>query len=339
MIAKFYSDYSHEDAKQILSALGFPNILTLKKRGLKEKEKYVVNLYENICEKDENSLFLPMPLKEESLDYLFISNDRKKIVDWIEDEDERISMSWRYFQNENNHALFKQLHITEGSQGQSLAQKVTANNWMVKEKEEMLDLAVQIENNNGEDAMIRVINNLKKGLESSSELTNCINTVKNKYPLPTGKFITMIITSFMINIIMGFTFYGSDVGSDVHFGKHMEDFYHLSIQDNGTENFECKDNFYVEVTEINESCKDDSGVLASEGLFCQENLEEALEIMDDCFFKEYRRFSDPEDWRSMAIISLSHCITPFLMALLVCLIVGTKGKWYNIPLPFITKEP
>ena len=123
MIAKFYSDYSHEDAKQILSALGFPNILTLKKRGLKEKEKYVVNLYENICEKDENSLFLPMPLQEESLDYLFISNDRKKIVDWIEDDDERISMSWRYFQNENNHALFKQLHITEGSQGQSWHRK------------------------------------------------------------------------------------------------------------------------------------------------------------------------------------------------------------------------
>ena len=140
----------------------------------------------------------------------------------------------------------------------------------------MLSLLVQVEKNNGEDCMDRVIDNLKKELESSAELSECITTVKNKYPIPTGKFITLIVLSFVQNIILGFTFYGTDFGTDVDFGNTMQGYYHLSINDTGLENIECKQKFGQDVSELYQFCQ----IANPENIYpCQNNMEMALHTL------------------------------------------------------------
>ena len=94
-------------------------------------------------------------------------------------------------------------------------------------REQLLDLMVKIDrkiyhkDSEKEDSQDRVIANIKRDIPSSRNLSSCIESVETRYSWGTFQKIGNIAKSFMSNIVLGYTLYGLDVGTDLDYSLDM----------------------------------------------------------------------------------------------------------------------
>ena len=206
---------------------------------------------------------------------------------------------------------------------------------MLKEREELLDLMKKIDEimypSDKENSEFRVTEQLKLGLPSSSGLDECIKSVQQRYSWSEEKLCFMRFLSIFKNVILGWSLYFMDFGTDINFT--------LAMFNNANKNFtvelqECKQDFKPFIDSVFNFCKAD---------FNMNNCYNALRLAGKngkvCFENE-KRFNDPEEWHLAGIVAMIHCVAPIGFALFVFLVSLFHLKdniRYMIPLSFITK--
>ena len=206
---------------------------------------------------------------------------------------------------------------------------------MLKEREELLDLMKKIDEimypSDKENSEFRVTEQLKLGLPSSSGLDECIKSVQQRYSWSEEKLWFMRFLSIFKNVILGWSLYFMDFGTDINFT--------LAMFNNANKNFtvelqECKQDFKPFIDSVFNFCKAD---------FNMNNCYNALRLAGKngkvCFENE-KRFNDPEEWHLAGIVAMIHCVAPIGFALFVFLVSLFHLKdniRYMIPLSFITK--
>ena len=140
--------------------------------------------------------------------------------------------------------------------------------------------------------------------------------------------------TFFTRVILGTTFYILDVYTDLDFSLHL---FHQA-QTNFSDRIElCRPTFEVTFNATVEKCRGAN----FDSNDCLILLRNVSYLGDNCFNKE-QRFQDPEDWNIAGLVSLIHCILPFLFTVMTW-VLSTDWKNCNfttflkIPLPFVTK--
>merc|ERR1711894_461600 len=73
----------------------------------------------------------------------------------------------------------------------------------------------------GKDATYRIKRQVKKAVPSSVGLRDCLKSVSEKFPWSSSKMKFMTSLSCFIQVILGTTFYGLDVYTDIKFSGEM----------------------------------------------------------------------------------------------------------------------
>ena len=142
-------------------------------------------------------------------------------------------------------------------------------------REQLLSLMVKIDrkiyhDDSRKDAgQKRVIAKLKTKIPTSRNLSQCIESVDTRFRWGPFKKIGYILKSFMCNIVLGYTFYGLDVGTDV---KYSLDMFSINATDICHENFQKISSKTSSDTVLgSKSCLEDS-VYFQQGLIAIDNL-------------------------------------------------------------------
>ena len=101
---------------------------------------------------------------------------------------------------------------------------------MIHLREKFIEMLKRIdkEENKGGRGEERLIQSIKEALESSPQLTSWIESVKRKYPITKFKVYVLIVSSFFLNIILGWGFPASDFATDWNFVDGMKSHYQQS---------------------------------------------------------------------------------------------------------------
>ena len=168
----------------------------------------------------------------------------------------------------------------------------TLNIGMVKEREDMIRVMkivdLQSYPNQQEDADKRIKRQVKKAVPSSVGLRDCIKSVSENFPWTSSKLKFMTSLSFFIQVILGTTFYGFDVYTDIKFSIEMLE---NSKKSFGAEMTKCLYKFDGKFDQTIEDCKMQFNKQA-----CMESLAEVKRTSDECVNNE-QRFSDTTDCR------------------------------------------
>ncbi len=211
---------------------------------------------------------------------------------------------------------------------------------LVKEREQMLEMLLSDERNengrfNDEDhSKYRVTRKLKSMIPSSIGLRDCIASLNEKFKWTTRKLWSILIWTFFTRVILGTTFYVLDVYTDLDFSLYLLQ----QAQTNFSHQVDiCKPAFELKFNETVEKCRGTN----FDSNECLILLRRVNLLGDDCF-NQKQRFEDPEDWNIAGIVSLFHCILPFLVTIITW-VLTTNWKtcnlkaFFKIPLPFVTK--
>ena len=172
-------------------------------------------------------------------------------------------------------------------------------------REQLLDLMVKIdrkiyyEDSEKDGSQKRVINNIKRDIPSSRNLSNCLESVETRYKWGHLKKIAYIAKSFVRNIVLGYTMYGLDVGTDLDYSLKM-------LGTNSTEL--CHQN----IQQINNR-------ILPTGSF---SIGETRDCLEDSVYLQ------------QGLIGLAHVVLPQTVALLIGLF---SLPWVSLPLPLITR--
>ena len=219
---------------------------------------------------------------------------------------------------------------------------------MLKEREELLTLMVKIDRhrypNDLKNSEFRVRELLKVGLPPSKGLEECIESLSTRYPWGKDQMWFVRLLSVFKNIIIGWGVYFLDVGTDLNFSMDMFE----NSKRNFTEELEsCLPLLSILMGKADNICKD--SVSAPNCSSALKHVEQQRKIC----FETGKRFDDSYEWKLAGIVSVIHCVVPFLFSFLVFLIFcishkkmkdsnkNYKYRCYNIftkmPLPFISK--
>ena len=197
---------------------------------------------------------------------------------------------------------------------------------MVLQREDLLKKMVEVDDrkneNDKENGKTRIIETLKKWLESSHLLTVWIESVENKYPMPRSTKWFKIFLSFCIALAGIFSFVG-DFGSDGFFTNSMGKLYTESLQNETLPN-NCTETFQRKFDETVNSCRQISG--DSGPIKCLKDLQIASVALENCYYREANRFSDSKHWSWMHDICLSHMVIPLLFCAIVGLVLACQAK-------------
>ena len=101
----------------------------------------------------------------------------------------------------------------------------TLNNGMIKEREDMIEVMKIVElakhPDNQKEAEDRIKRQIKKVVPSSPGRRDCLKSVADKFPWSSSKFWFMTCFNLFIQVILGTTFYGLDVYTDINFSLEM----------------------------------------------------------------------------------------------------------------------
>ena len=206
---------------------------------------------------------------------------------------------------------------------------------MIKQREELLDVLDKIDRARypaqRSGSKKRLTEQLKAGLPSSEGLVSCLQSLHLRYRWTRGKIGGRQLKSIFKNILIGWTMFFLDLGTDIVFTSNM---YWNSLRDCHQEVKQCKMDFLRMVNHVPDHCNTTATFFQ-----CQELLENVSLSGLACYDDAVCRFEDPDQWRVMMFVSLAHCILPILFSLTVFLIVERESlhKVYNIPNPCITK--
>ena len=219
--------------------------------------------------------------------------------------------------------------------GKSLLEYIDSENVRLsKQREELIDLSVKIANMNNKDnrgkAMEEIINNYKSGLPSGVGLRDMIDMIKERYPWPSSKKITMILGS-LITCLVGIGLYFFDILTDIKFSLEMLD--RTVSQDSSNQSASFR-HFLRENVLTFSSCE-------SNTLDCWQEMSTSFEerqkininitIMD-------------VDFQLTGWFSVWHCIQPFVATLLLILGMNFNKSWersekawyFLVPIPAVT---
>ena len=118
----------------------------------------------------------------------------------------------------------------------------------------------------------------------------------------------MTSLSFFIQVILGTTFYGLDVYTDIKFSAEMLG---NSQKDFAAKMNKCLFRFAEKFDQAIDDCKmhynkDD----------CRAAVDEVKRASDECFENE-QRFTDNTDWKIAGAVCAAHCIFPILASLIL----------------------
>ena len=215
--------------------------------------------------------------------------------------------------------------------------EATLNHGMVKEREDMLEVMKIVDlaryPDDQEEAGNRITRQVKKAVPSSVGLRDCIKSVSDKFPWSSGKLKFMTSVSFFIQVIMGTTFYGLDLYTDIDFSRQM---YGNSMKNFAAELTQCQFKFEHYFEQAIQDCKIQFNKQA-----CTEVLAVVKKTSEECFENE-QRFTDNTDWRIAGAVCTAHCLLPFLVSFILWELIqvglpcGWKS-WYKMPVAFSTK--
>merc|ERR1711946_73868 len=96
---------------------------------------------------------------------------------------------------------------------------------MVKEREDMIEVMKKVDlagyPRNQKEAGNRIKRQVKRAVPSSVGLRDCLKSVSDKFPWSSSKMKFMTSLSCFIQVILGTTFYGLDVYTDIKFSVEM----------------------------------------------------------------------------------------------------------------------
>jgi len=197
---------------------------------------------------------------------------------------------------------------------------------MVRQREYLITMLIavdKIENYNRDDGATRIIETLKLNMESSKQLSNWIESVDSKYPLPKKIKWKRNLISFFKNIVLGFGLFMGDVGTDGLFTYSMIRLYEES-QDN-LDISPCNEELEDDYDKIENACN--RFQLQKDGVAsCLTSLNAASVAVRDCFHKEVSKFNQPNDWYIMFLISLSHMIIPLVLCAICGFVLAKKEE-------------
>ena len=204
---------------------------------------------------------------------------------------------------------------------------------LLKEREEVLDIMINDNEEFGQNAEHIVKENVKSAVPSSVGLRNCLKSVEERFPWSKEKTLIKKILSFLRLVVIGSFFYGFDVYTDIRFAQDM---FSQAKRNFTQEKEQCMKMFYEVFAEAFYGCK----VNFTETT-CMKGIRLVKTIGEECFETEHR-FSDPNDWSIAGTVSYLHCGLPILIAVLIwweLIKTGEKlmASILKLPLPFVTK--
>ena len=145
-----------------------------------------------------------------------------------------------------------------------------------RQREQLLHLLIKIiEKREGrETSEYKTIELLKSSLPSSDALTECIQSIQEKYSWGPLGVLSMVMLSFIRNIVMGIGMYLLDIGTDCQFSLHM---YHQREGSNETSN--CQAEFHQGLHELTLHCNRN----ISQNFLCGDQLNRLNQQWKQCF--------------------------------------------------------
>ena len=222
---------------------------------------------------------------------------------------------------------------------QSTLQYVLGQN-LVKEREEILEMLMSDERNesgrfNDEDlSKYRLTRKLKSMIPSSNGLRDCIKSLDEKFKWSSSKLWSILVWTFFSRVILGTSFYILDLWTDLNFSLHL---FHQAQTNFSVQIVKCRPTFESKFNETVEKCRGTN----FDSNECRILLRR-VNLLSDNYFDQDQRFEDPEDWEFAGVVSLIHCILPFLVTFLTWVLSIDWQKcnfkiFLKIPLPFVTK--
>ena len=220
-----------------------------------------------------------------------------------------------------------------------------------RQREELIDLSVKIANLNNteydydedyvdtEKAMGEVINHYKSGLPSGVGLRDMIKMIQDRYPWSSSKKKIMIFVS-LVTCLLGIGLYLFDLTTDVDFSLEM--WRKRNQTSNNTGEFDSflifpslKSNYPQCFDDMNSAFNkkydrttgfddflsnnyDDFSSLKSDHAICFEDLNSA-------FKEKSNKQHNTEDYGLTALISIWHCIQPFVVTVVVFIAINYKN--------------
>ena len=209
----------------------------------------------------------------------------------------------------------KMFHLKQRFNGKSLVEYILdQGQCMTKDRENLIEFLIKINQFYipGEDLQkreCRVIEQLKCGVSSSKELSSCIESVQEKFPMTQAKMWSLRFTSLLINIILGWGLYISDFWTDFKFSSELR-------------NDHDKDHLVVNGSQ--EACKALPDFSEDALQHCSKQFNEKW-LSSECNSSDFVLESDQRHVASAILIS--HCFLPWILAFIFWLII--LFKWRN----------
>ena len=223
-------------------------------------------------------------------------------------------------------------------EGKSLLMYIVDNGpRMMKQREDLLHvLAKHVENVNSDgkpldqkQIELRIINNLKLGLPSSTGLAECITMTEEKFPWSKMKAGGMIALSIVLNLL-SLALYVVDVYTDGRFVHEMSE--------NSQKNFKIlqqnySNRFYHEMDQGNKLCKEEENIIRCIDFYENQTL------LGQKYKEIGPRFEDPHKFTECFWYSLVHCIAPIIWTVLVFVYALKTMKKKDKTIDIIRKIP
>ena len=215
---------------------------------------------------------------------------------------------------------------------------------LIKEREELLQLLIKIDQirnkTGGEESKKRIIQILRSGMKPSRELKECIDSLGQKFSWTTGKVALMSTISILKNIVLGGFLYGFDIYTDIFFANEMMNNFKNYVTLT-TEYEECKMKKAESISFMLGAC---NNLNVNSTTDCFQMCDRAVEDVIKYNCNPLQRFSNVNEYETIAIVSYIHVALPFLLMLFVfinlCIKRVIKVDYYIIlrfPIPIIAK--
>ena len=126
------------------------------------------------------------------------------------------------------------------------------NHGMLKEREEILDAMLKVDNRKDPEAEFRMKKEVKNAVPSSEGLRDCLKSIEDRFPWGIIKYWFTISMSFIIQVIVGPGFYGLDVYTDIRFTSDM---FSLARRNFTQDVNACRPDFETNIDHVIDYCK------------------------------------------------------------------------------------
>ena len=160
-------------------------------------------------------------------------------------------------------------------EGRSILERLMDQNAGTRrQREQLLHLLIKIneKRENREASEYRTIELLKSSLPSSAVLTECIESIQEKYSWGPLKALSMVMLSFIRNILLGIGMYFLDIGTDCQFSLHM-----FQQREANHDTFSCGQDFHQGLHDLNLHCN------ISQTFLCGDQLNKLNQQWKNCF--------------------------------------------------------